>query len=304
MVLEISPEFRFGDMLSHTFPGLFTALTLFMITDYFSPFDLTKLMTRDFSSVAAFAGGVFLLGTTAGVLIDGIHHSIIEKIFFKNLPELKKIEEAIDALYPADDPDPMMRHSYFNNKIGNNAMAEFDYLKTSIYKYSEFDANTFIALVPFSFIIPFYFVDELHIPWKYSLSIGLASLIIAFYCLNNSYNALKEYHAQKFSLICGHLKYNKYIHISNDRKSFQLVVTIIDKDTRIRVQTPNIQIFFKAKTEILINKEVYLGLNGTSIFREQTNQKGEAIIRYDRSRFGLVTVTSKNCIPGVIYIGE
>lgn len=213
---EIPTQLRFEEMLSHTFPGLFSALTMFMLIDIWSPYNLTLRANRDIASVLAFAGFVVVLGTILGVLIDGIHHSVIEDSFFKKLTGLRKIEVALRSFYPADIDDGKFRHYYFSPKIGDKAIDIFDHLTTTTYRYSEFDANSFIALVPFSFVTPFFLVDVLHIPWIWSVSIGLALLITAFYCLKNSYDALKEYRKYQYSVICGYLDYNYYIDIRTD----------------------------------------------------------------------------------------
>ena len=224
---EIPTQLRFGELLSHTLPGLFSALTFFMAVDVLSPYELSLRANRDFSSVIAFIGFVVLLGTTLGVLIDGIHHTIIEHYIFFKMDDYTEIDSLLKGLSNPTNKerkkDEFLTHYYFSNIIGENAMEIFEYLKNSVYRYSEFNANTFIALVPFSFTAPFYLVDVLQVSWIGSISLGLLSLITAFVCLLNSYDALVQYHKYLYSVILGYLEFSKFIEY--DYKGSKLVAT-------------------------------------------------------------------------------
>jgi len=144
MAPEIPSQFSFEELLSSTFPGFFSAITLFMLIDFLSPINLTSWAIKDTTSLLSFVGFVVLVGTIMGIIIDGIHHSIIEDIIFKNILGLKEIDESLKALYPVD---LKLTHHYFFKKLGDKAENIFEYLINSRYRYSEFYENTFISLV-------------------------------------------------------------------------------------------------------------------------------------------------------------
>ncbi len=290
---EIPTQFRFAELLSHTFPGLFSALTMFMLIDIWSPFDLTLRANRDIASVLAFSGFVVVFGTILGVLIDGIHHSIIEDNLFKKLPRLRKIEIALKSLYPSDSDDDDFKHFYFSKKMGDKAIDIFDHLTTTTYRYSEFDANSFIALVPFSFVTPLFLVDVLHVTWILSTLIGLVLLATAFYCLKNSYDALIEYRKHQYSIICGYLNYDSFIYLRAIRYGYRskycLTATICDIRSKLPVLDKQKEILFKTT------------LGHITPEHRKTDCRGEvkAILNLEKSGIAIITATSENCIPGV-----
>ena len=73
---------EFKELLSHTFPGFFFALSGFMLLDVLSPKDLTAWAFGTLTNFVSAMGFIILLGTILGVLIDGIQH-FIEDVFFK-----------------------------------------------------------------------------------------------------------------------------------------------------------------------------------------------------------------------------
>ena len=164
MAPEIPTQYSFQELLTYSFPGFFSALTFFMLIDVLSPINITALAIKDAISLATFVGFVILAGTILGVIIDGIHHSILEDIIFENLLGIKEIEECFKALYPSEDLN--LNSRYFFKNMGEKSIDIFEFLINSTYRYSEFYANTFISLIPFSFIVPFYLVDVFQIHWK------------------------------------------------------------------------------------------------------------------------------------------
>ncbi len=268
-----------------------------MLIDVWSPINLTLWVNKDMSSLLGFVGFIILAGTILGLIIDGIHHSIIEDDVFEHLSGLKEINESLGALFP----DANLGHTYFFKMIGDKAKELSEYLISATYRYSEFYANTFISLIPFSLVEPFYLFQVLQIPWTLSIFLAILSLGIACVCLNSSYVALKEYQRAKFSLICGYLVSGEsIIHLltPNNQKTFKLNEKI-ELEARIIDKTFNpclrrgIQVSFKTTLgEILSQNTV------------ETNGFGVAKIslRSDRSGTALVTASSNNCIPGVTYV--
>lgn len=216
MAAEVPIPLKFQHLLSHTFPGFFSALTLFMLIDIWSPLDLTFFMAKDLTSLLTFVGFIFLIGSILGIIIDGIHHSMIEDTIFDKFEEIIKADKVYrDFLKKAnpkdvkcqgdclngcekDDDDcdvvkyKLTRH-YLFNRMSDKLVEINSYLSEEYYCYSEFYSNTFIALIPFSVVAPFYLFQILEVPWNLSVLLGLFSLILACFCLNSSYATYKQH---------------------------------------------------------------------------------------------------------------
>lgn len=211
---EIPSAIEFEHLLAHTFPGFFSAVTLFMILDVWSAVDLTRMIFVDISSLLGFLGFVLLTGTILGVIQDGIHHSIIEDLIFDNFKGYKEdvknlrkkcfdkiITEEIKNEYGKEDYKNFTR-SYFFKKCGGPAVHQ--YLVKAIYCYSEFYSNTFLALLPFSLVVPFYLNKALSMAWSFSMVFAFLSFILACSCLNSSYVAYYRYNMSLYSAIMGY----------------------------------------------------------------------------------------------------
>ncbi|VVB85051.1 Uncharacterised protein [uncultured archaeon] len=213
---EIPTQFKYEDLLHHTFPGFFSAITLFMLIDVWrrhlpSP-HLTSLLIKDISGLVGFVGFVVLIGTILGVLIDGIHHLIVQGVIFNNFGKIKDIDKCIEFLFPKKERDIKIRPTrhYFFKLIGDKAITIDEYLINSKQRYSEFYTNTFIALVPFSLVVPFYLFYILQIDWHLSIILAFISLSLACICLKSGYNSYKGYQAAIYSFISG------YVEIKNE----------------------------------------------------------------------------------------
>jgi hypothetical protein len=82
-MVELQSEISFEHMLAHMFPGFFTAITVFMILDLVSSLDISAYIFKDLNALLGFFGAILLGGTILGIIIDGIHHYIIEQIYFE-----------------------------------------------------------------------------------------------------------------------------------------------------------------------------------------------------------------------------
>jgi hypothetical protein len=211
---DIISPFKFEHLLSHTFPGFFSAITLFMLLDIWSPIDLTSLtFAKGLDGVINFAGFVLLIGSILGIILDGIHHSIIEDKLFDNLKSYAEVKELKKQClskclkdYTENDEKTITRHFFFNKCSGKDIN---QYLIEEFYCYSEFYSNTFLSLIPFSFVAPSYLLETLEIPWECSISIALASFILACFCLNSSYVAYIRYNKSLFSAVRGYIEVKK-----------------------------------------------------------------------------------------------
>lgn len=197
---DIPQQLTFEHMLSHVFPGFFTAITVFMLLDIWSPLPLVQYLTSDnFSILIGFAAYVLICGTILGVIIDGIHHKVIEEMFLEKYPrdiEIHDIEEWLDCenkqqnikkckkckfrLYL--DYEPVKIYYLFSTGSMEKYLSLYEYVTKRYYHYYEFFANTSIALIPFAFIAPLYINQELHINHNNSVMSGLILMALAFSC--------------------------------------------------------------------------------------------------------------------------
>lgn len=231
---DIPSQLSFEHMLAHMFPGFFSALTVFMILDILSPSDITNLIFRDSNAMIGFFGFIFLVGTILGVIIDGVHHKFIELRYFTELDRdvdeehisahklichiLKQMKCNDAQCYENNKSNEagtcknwkdciiINRHSYELLKIYyafdiddmDKCIALHDYLRRSVYHYYEFYANTFIAMIPFTFVAPIYIVKQFNIDSSYAFLIGLALVILTIACLDFAWMAYKRW----ISVLC------------------------------------------------------------------------------------------------------
>jgi hypothetical protein len=219
-MVDIPTQFKFEHLLSHTFPGFFSAITLFMLFDILSPLDLTSLtFSKGLEGLISFAGFILLVGSILGIIIDGIHHSLIEDYIFdrgslnNNVKQINIIKRYClrRCLYPLDADaekleknaeESITRHFFFK-KLDGTAINQ--YLIEEFYSYSEFYANTSLALVPFGIILPFYITENLQIPFGNSWKIGFGSFVVAALCIYSSYTTYNRYNKALFSAIKGYI---------------------------------------------------------------------------------------------------
>lgn len=236
MATEIPSQIEFQHLLAHTFPGFFSAITLFMLIDIWSPINLTALVIKDLNALISFAGFILLIGTIMGVIIDGIHHSLIEDCIFDNFKTIDEAKKELPCSHGCDEtgnkcfykkaiptcnnacsakdtkicnknglwkPGNVKHYHFFKKMELDKAKAIHEYLVETIYCYSEFYANTFTSLCFFSLVVPFYLLDVLQITWQMSISIAFFSLLLAGICLSSSYNAYRDYVTNLISVIHG-----------------------------------------------------------------------------------------------------
>jgi hypothetical protein len=209
MATEIPAGIEFQHLLSHTFPGFLSAITLFMLIDIWSPVDLTSLVIKDLTGLINFVGFILLIGTILGIIIDGIHHSIVEDGIFDRLMDMNDIHDIRRECATICGVNKNISHHYFFSKMKSDAVNISTYFVKGYYCYSEFYSNTFLSLLPFSLVVPFYLVESLQIPWHQCIFIGIGSLILACACLYSGYVAYKGYVRAIYSTIYGYIKGEK-----------------------------------------------------------------------------------------------
>lgn len=297
---ELPTTFEFGEYLSHTFPGFFSAVTFFMLLDIWSPQNLTAWAIKDISGLISFTTFILLTGTIFGVILDGIRHSLLEEIVFSNLPDYKKVKDYLKSMMPGDKLK--LSNYYFLNTISKTpaeAHSSYEFLVKNVYRYGEFYGNTSISLVMFSFVVPFYLYQVLLVPWNYSFLIAFFSLIISFICLYGCYQALKSYQEDRFSQICGYLDQKVKITVRQipDTNKFSISAIIVNKTSLIQCSIQDLK----------INLETTSGefeKNGEKTIIATTNPSGfvsEKLI-LDENESAEVIASSENCIPVVIPV--
>lgn len=237
MPADIPTEIKFKHLMSHTFPGFFSAITLFMLIDIWSPLNITNMAIKDLTSLGVFVGFILLIGTILGIILDGLHHSIIEDGIFDRSEQMREIKKrkkywiyhhgakdlklgdplkpkcegkCIDCNYDLDPKQCVIERMgftrHFSFKKIEGKLTDINvYLIEEFYSYSEFYSNTFLALIPFSLISPFFLFQNFEVPWRYSVSFGFMAFILACLCLHSSYSSYKTYGNVVNSIMIGYL---------------------------------------------------------------------------------------------------
>lgn len=190
MPIEYPPGIKLEHIISFTFPGIFSAITLFMIIDYLSPLEFISAISKDFNNLIIFLGLLILFGTILGIIIDGMHHSIIEDQLFDKTNRIKKLDVNFGTL-----------RGEARTKIDVDTCIKLDdHVITGTYCYSEFYSNTFLALIPFSIVVPYYLAGVFSIDWDISKYFGIFLYALAFSCLLSSYEAYAAYKMSKYAI--------------------------------------------------------------------------------------------------------
>jgi hypothetical protein len=209
---EIPGQIEFEHLLSHTFPGFFLAITLFMLIDVWSPSPLTVLVLSNSNIMIAFIGFVLLIGTILGVILDNIHHCILEGLIFDQFDEVQLWITKFNDLTKIDPNKANhcdaenIAYYFFVKKLGPDALGYITHLRKGKYCYSEFYANTFIATVPFFIVVPFYILKTFQISWNLCILISIIVWIISCISLISSYQAYLNYNKSLYYLVLGFMK--------------------------------------------------------------------------------------------------
>ena len=209
MAGEIPGQIEYEHLLSHTFPGFFSAVTLFMLIDVWSTSQLTNLVVSDINSLIAFIGFVLLTGTILGVIIDNIHHSILESMIFDQFDEVQLWIKKFNKLTKIN-PNNLnqcevqnIAYYFFVKELKNDALNFITHMRKAKYCYSEFYSNTFLSLLPFSIVIPFYLMKTFQIYWGLCIYISIFVLFISCISLISSYQAYLNYNKSLYYLVLG-----------------------------------------------------------------------------------------------------
>jgi hypothetical protein len=169
-------ELSYGNLISHTFPGLFLGLEIILAFKIFTPFDgfnfLYKIDYR-VTNIIAILVIAYIFSTLLGIILDGIHHFIFRSKeswdyevykFIGSLEQLQIYKKCVDE---------------------------------DNWYYYEAYANIGIAMVPGIFLLPYWFYQlNLNIWFIITISfLYIVILIIIFYeaiaCLKECYEIEK-----------------------------------------------------------------------------------------------------------------
>jgi len=200
--------------------------------------ELTHLVISSISNLVSFIGLVLIIGTILGIILDGIHHNVIEDWFFDNIEGYKdtkyikyqwmrKCGGLLDFKDSCNNQGICNRNCEQLNKdncpIVKNRLTRHYSFKTieskvidlnnffidDYYSYSEFYSNTFLSLIPFSLVVPSFLLESFEIPWNWSVSLGYISFYFGWLCLYCSYSSYKAYANVVNSVMFGYVKESK-----------------------------------------------------------------------------------------------
>ncbi len=254
-----------------------------MLLDVLSSYDLTSLAFGSITDFLSVMGFIIILGTIFGVIIDGIHHWIIEDYIFKKCSEYDKLEKERESLYPSSD----IKHFYYFTRIGKDA---FNYLTDNYYRYSEFYANIFISLIPFSLISPFYLCRILKISCFWSLVLGSGvPLVLAGLCLWSGYDAFIIYTRHRRDLIYGFLRITRSVEVTADPKSIEITSSPSPKCSNITAQLKEWKLGNLKENDLekLLNKEALNGADLKNLWNQKELKKSKVWKRSEIPRKGI-----------------
>jgi hypothetical protein len=300
MPQEIPTQFSFEELLAHTFPGFFSVLCVFMLLDVLCPYDLTSWAFRTFTNFLSAMVSIIIFGTALGVIIDGLHHLLIEPKIFERMPKYKEVHKREIQLCP-----PGCIYSYYFTRIGKDA---FDYAER-YYAYSEFYTNTCISLILFSLISPFYFCYILKIYWVWSITVGLVvPLSLAYICIGSGYLYFYLYYSFRNDMFLGFLDSSHYIEISAEPDHIcanGLVYSTITAQLKEWKSKKNVlqkvKITFEATKGDLSTQ---YGTKEGSVLITETQNNGEIQVYLSSREPGIAIITafSENFLTGNVQI--
>lgn len=177
---EIPSQISFSKLISHTFPGVFVAVGLFMIIymmflDSIKNTFLMKNISESWTLFIGAFGGLIFVGTIIGIIIDAIHH-LIEEFF---------LDEIIEGME-------------WSKKLNDQIKKEEDYLvknETSLVlissggkKFKWFYYLGFLPIEKLSYIDENYYCYQ-ECLFNLSISFLLSSIIYTKFLYNLGYNS-------------------------------------------------------------------------------------------------------------------
>lgn len=170
MAEYIPSQINFSKLLSHTFPGIFMVLGIFMLIYSCVNGESVVIIQffEDWKVMLVTFAGIIFFGTIIGIMIDSISHKIQNVI--KKFGSYKKIKWKEEEFFKDLDNEPVS-FVYF---IGFLPLERLNFLNDDWYCYIEFELNMFTSFF-FSAFIYSYFI--------YVIGFDLLIVAIVFHIL-------------------------------------------------------------------------------------------------------------------------
>lgn len=208
MADSIPSQISFSKLLQHTFPGIFSALGIFMVLYLIfldSADDVFEIKTFfvDWKIFLGWLGGLIFFGTIIGVIIDAIHH-IIETIILEKTFRGKEIGKKEKEIFKDLNNNEVGKY-YF---IGFLSLEKFEFIIDNFYCYVECELNLSISFF-FSAFIYSYFIYKL-IDNQFAAGIVFFILIfLSIFCFYSGKEDYLEYRKHFIDIIKGGMDYQK-----------------------------------------------------------------------------------------------
>jgi hypothetical protein len=179
---------------------------------------LNLSIIKDTNSLIAFFGFILVIGTILGIIIDYIHHWLIEGLIFDKFDDIQlwiirtnkftnRMINSYNQLDYCENANTILY--YFVAEIGSNAIEYYLHLRKSKYCYSEFYSNIFLSLILFSLVAPFYLIKTFQISWSLCISISFISIFLSCISILSSYQTYLYYNKSLYYLIRGYMEKNR-----------------------------------------------------------------------------------------------
>lgn len=177
---EIPSQISFSKLISHTFPGIFVAIGIFMII-YMMFLDSIKntFLMEDISESWTLFIGVFgsliFVGTIIGIIIDAIHH-LIEEFFLDEIIEgMEWSKKLNDQIKKEED--------YLVKNLISNVLVSYEGKKFKWFYYLGF-----LPIEKLSYIDENYYCYQESL-FNFSISFLFSSIIYSKFLYNLGYNS-------------------------------------------------------------------------------------------------------------------
>lgn len=190
MAESIPSQINFPKLLSHTFPGIFTTIGIFMVIQLIFYPDATikdfhfKNIFENWETLIGVFGGLIFFGTIVGIIIDSFHHQI-EDIIMNKTDLAKEIKIKENEVYK-DLNNNRVGMYYF---IGFLPLERIQFLIDNHYSYVEYEFNLSLSFFISAFIYS-YFIFKLGYNIFTIFFVFFTLILLSFYFF---YSATKNY---------------------------------------------------------------------------------------------------------------
>lgn len=172
-----------------------------------------KTIFEDWKTFIGALGGLVFFGTIAGVILDSIHHTIVEPMIDRSKLKLfkVKVKERVEEIKTKEDEvfkDLKGNHVTYFYFVGFLPLERFQYLTDHYYCYVECEFNLFLSFLFSSFIYS-YFIFECGCSLLAAIIVFFALIICSVYCLYAGTHNYLNFKKRRIDFIKGALEYNR-----------------------------------------------------------------------------------------------